>query len=474
MATTVKKTSPKRPRILRVGVILGGNIIEERLIRNREDITIGQSSKNTFSAPLETLPKSWSLFTVENGRYHLHFREDMDGRVSDGTGVHTLSGLKAKGATKKGSKWSIPLSSSSRGKIVAGDLTLLFQFVAAPPLQPRPRLPASVRGSFADRIEPRLAIILAISLLTHGVFVVIALKHDRKILTRTEMITQQFAEERTVTDVQFDIPLTPEDDKPSDAVPEKDAPKMRDKPVKKKDDGGGDKNKKDDKPKSDDNGGGAKDDGGEADAAVQEAIASNPFIDSLTGQGSEKGRYADVSDTDQGAGLNESIKDVRDSGAKVVAGAGRGGKTRGPNTGKLAKGKGGGGVKGPGVGGGTGTKVEEKRSLAKYDVLDVGSDTTLDPTAVARRIRERYLAGIKSCHQRALKLDPKIGGRVNIRFTVGASGRVTKANVKGFDNTVDSCIQGLTKGWRFGIPKDDKGKPSSADFQVPLILKAGN
>ena len=398
MAKKPQKNTGGRPRILRIGVILGGNIIEERLVRNREDITVGQSAKNTFSVPVEGLPKTWSMFAVENGRYHLNFFEGMDGRVSDGKGVHTLDSLKNKGATKKGDRWSVPLSSSSRGKIVAGEMTLLFQFVAAPPLQPRPRLPASVRGSLADRIEPQLAIIMAISLLTHGIIAGIAFNHDRVLLTRTEKLHKQFAEDREVTDIKFDVPLTPEDPPEETTAEKKPSTKKAVTKPKKANDGGGPKDKPKDKPPGDDAG---KDDGGAADAAVQEAIESNPFIDTLTGGESEKGRYADVSDTDQGAGLNESIKDVRKGGGKVEAGAGRAGGTRGPKGGKLAKGKGGGGVSGPSAGGGTGTKVEEKRSLAKYDVLDVGSDTTLDPGAVSRRIRERYLTGIKSCHQRA-------------------------------------------------------------------------
>ena len=59
MAAARQATPPaggSRPRILRIGIILGGNIVEERLIRTRETITIGQSSKNTFSVPIEGLP----------------------------------------------------------------------------------------------------------------------------------------------------------------------------------------------------------------------------------------------------------------------------------------------------------------------------------------------------------------------------------------------------------------------------------
>ena len=45
----------QRQRILRIGVLLGGKIVEERLIRERSSVTIGQSMKNTFSIPVEGL-----------------------------------------------------------------------------------------------------------------------------------------------------------------------------------------------------------------------------------------------------------------------------------------------------------------------------------------------------------------------------------------------------------------------------------
>ena len=72
MATASNAHGP-RPRILRIGVLLGGKIVEERLIRDRGDVTVGQSSKNTFSVPLEGLPREWTLFKAHEGRYTLDF-----------------------------------------------------------------------------------------------------------------------------------------------------------------------------------------------------------------------------------------------------------------------------------------------------------------------------------------------------------------------------------------------------------------
>ena len=45
-----------RRRILRIGVLLGGKIIEERLVREHTSVSIGQSAKNTFSVAIEALP----------------------------------------------------------------------------------------------------------------------------------------------------------------------------------------------------------------------------------------------------------------------------------------------------------------------------------------------------------------------------------------------------------------------------------
>src|SRR5215475_503498 len=75
-----------RPKILRSGVILGDKIVDERLVRDRGPVTIGQSAKNTFAVPAAELPRSWTLFHVDakTGKYVLTVADSMDGRISDG------------------------------------------------------------------------------------------------------------------------------------------------------------------------------------------------------------------------------------------------------------------------------------------------------------------------------------------------------------------------------------------------------
>jgi len=122
-----------RRRILRIGVLLGGKIVEERLIRERAPVSIGQSAKNTFSVPLENLPREWTLFSLDGDHYRLQFGPKMDGRVSDGSQVYTFDQVKGGKAIQQGDHWLMPLSDQARGKVSIGDLTLLFQFVTEPP-----------------------------------------------------------------------------------------------------------------------------------------------------------------------------------------------------------------------------------------------------------------------------------------------------------------------------------------------------
>jgi hypothetical protein len=287
-----------------------------------------------------------------------------------------------------------------------------------------------------------------------------AYQYDRTVFTRADTLYRQFQEDTfkdKVAAITLETQPTETGTVEQKAEPAGDQTKSEPSTGK----GGG---------KTDDDSGGGDEDGAPDDATVSEAIQDSALIAAITGTEGSGGRYSKMNETDQGAGLDKAIEDAkgRDIGA---IGEGGGRRTRGPNTGKIGSGKGGGEIKGPGKGDAeVGAKVEEKVSRATFDVEDI-SETTLDPDSVAKIIRARYLQGIKRCHQRMLKGDPTAGGRVSLRFTVGPTGGVTKSDVKGFDPTVDACIKDLTTKWRFGAPKDDDGKPASADFQIPLVLK---
>ena len=160
--------SAPKPKILRIGIIQGGRIVEERLVRKRENITIGQSAKNMFVVPSDALPRNWLLFEASGNQYVAHFSDGMDARIAVGNEIISLSQLKQTGKIqKRGTSWPLPLDERSRGKITLADMTILFQFVTPPPPQPRPQLPASVRGSALTGVDWFFTTIAAISFLIH-------------------------------------------------------------------------------------------------------------------------------------------------------------------------------------------------------------------------------------------------------------------------------------------------------------------
>src|SRR5688572_23520034 len=123
-----------QPKILRVGVIQGGKIIEERHIKRHGNVTVGQNAANTFVIPASNLPTSFPVFEFKNNQYHLVFTETMDGRVRLGTADVDFGALRSQGlAKKRGSVYVLPLTDAAKGKISLGEITLLFQFVAPPP-----------------------------------------------------------------------------------------------------------------------------------------------------------------------------------------------------------------------------------------------------------------------------------------------------------------------------------------------------
>src|SRR3982751_6706520 len=165
--------SAPKPKILRIGIIQGGRIVEERLVRKRENITIGQSAKNMFVVLSDALPRNWMLFEVSGNQYVAHFSDGMDARIAVGNEIISLSQLKQTGnIQKRGASWVLPLDERSRGKITLADMTILFQFVTPPPPQPRPQLPASVRGSVTSNLDWFFTIIATLSFLFHLIFVI--------------------------------------------------------------------------------------------------------------------------------------------------------------------------------------------------------------------------------------------------------------------------------------------------------------
>ena len=453
MAAARPQQGGPRPRILRIGILLGGKIVEERLIRERTSVSIGQSMKNTFSVPVEGLPLEFTLFALDQGKYYLRFLGKMDGRLGDSSGsVNTLEALKGRGAQQIGDYWQVPLTESSRGKLSLGDLTILFQFVTEPPRQPKPMLPASVRGTFADRLDPRLSVIMGASILVHFAVVIVALLGDIEEDTIAQRAYNLTFKQETITleDPQI-VPPTAG----SAAGSAAEGPKTPD--------------KKPDKGTSQ-----PKDDGGGRSTGEQVTMTEDDaarFADLLTGEGPDGTSEGDMSKRRPGADLGAQINDVREGGQKVAIGGGAGRGSRG--TGDPRVGTGGGlktdGPSGDSIGSG---KTQERGPAGRISVSDKQTfdESTLTPDIVLQKIQSAYMAGLKRCYKNYLNKDASARGKVTLSLTVNETGRTVQGKANGFASEVDQCITGLMASWRFPVPKDRDGEATEASFAITLQL----
>ena len=484
MATQSKSTrggngsADKRPRVLRIGIIQGGRIVEERLVKKRENITLGQSAKNMFVVPSEALPRQWLLFEITSRGYVAHFADGMDARIAVGNEVISLSQLKQAGKLKKsGGAWLLTLDERSRGKLTVGDLTVLFQFVAAPPERPKPQLPASVRGSFTSNLDWAFTGITSVSF-----FITLALiVYIRSI---------DFPEEPAIDEVpdRFVKMVVKRKEQQEEAKKKEEAKKPKEK-VKKPKKVAKKKKKKveepekvaEEKPKEK----APKKQLSEAEkraqaearakaaaerrARLQEEVQNIAIVKILGSKRDAVGSVADVlrrGDVDRDQ--EEAFKNV--GGLKVASAKSlRGVRKVTKGTGKVAKISGlrasGSGIKA----GKTGGKAKERKvkGVVKTQAPDI--DGELDLSVVSRQVRAR-MSAIRLCYERALKRNPSLGGKLVLFWTITQAGTVSGIEVEQDtlrDSQVTSCIKGLVARWRF--PKPSAG---SVDVAYPFVFAA--
>src|SRR3954451_13781491 len=167
--TAVMRAMPQMtgPKVLRIGLVQGGKVIEERVIKQRTHVTVGPSEKSMFVVPSQSVPPNFRLFELIGKEYHLNFLDGMSGRVALQTGITDLNALRGQAKRSAQGAYQVRLTEDARGKVVVGETTFLFQFVAPPPVQPKPQLPVSVKSGLSSQIDWTMRIIAAFSFLFH-------------------------------------------------------------------------------------------------------------------------------------------------------------------------------------------------------------------------------------------------------------------------------------------------------------------
>jgi hypothetical protein len=426
------------PKVLRIGLVQGGRVMEERIIKQRTTVTVGSNEKAMFVVPSQAVPPMFKLFELVGADYYLNFLDGMTGRVALASGITDLAALRGQ-AKKVGGAYQVKLSDEARGKVVVGETTFLFQFVAPPPVQPRPQLPLAVKGGLASQIDWSLTIIAAFSFLLH--FGIVGAMYSDWM----DPVVGDDFNVAGLVDMMKNIPPPPVEETP-DVNPEATATSTA----------------AAEKPKPAGGAGGAKAQGaGHASGQVSDAKAAAlaaqadamqmQMLAALNGGSAVQGALnrSDVPPVDlsgaaaSGAGIAHGSGDLKlGAGGSPVQGGGKGAGLAGI----------GGGTKGSGTGAGAG---EERKVAGPKGEAQLGGTTSTVPISDADRVVAGLRARFRACYQQGLNSDPNMSGKVVISAKVGPNGEVASSDVtqnSGLSASVASCIARVVRNAQFSPP----------------------
>lgn len=420
-AAAQPQAAPKSlPKVLRIGVVQEGKIAQERLIKSGEAVTVGDGAKVTFSFQGLGLGASHALFVPSAGNYLLVVPDRVDGKISWKDGIRDLSDLRARGEMRKrGEFWALPLTDSVRGKVSLGDVTLLFQFVNAPPEPVRAVTAADFKATVFSDDDPLFLGLLGVFNLIAVLFFVVTVLHppiEDNALDHMDRALDLVVDKIELPPVDT---LVTEDKGPEEVKTEEKKP-----PEEK-----------------------------QATPAKAEPTAESVTEKSLilqllgtTGEGSDQIANDIIGDQQAMAGkLDAALQGV--TGTELADGN---------NSGLKGGGAGGSGDAAVGITQANAGKagVGDAAIAVKKPKVDVGDGDVDaeegDPADIGRVVRASK-GRIETCVQSALRKDPKVNGRIGMGWTI-QKGRVTEAhatkNTTGSDELA-RCVKKTVESLRF-------------------------
>jgi hypothetical protein len=456
-----QKSRAPEAKILRIGIIHSGRIVEERLIPSGQTVTVGESPKCTVViAPGAVPSKKFEIFSFKSGRYELHFTTQMHGKVAVSDQVVTLASLSQRGqAKKRGNYFSLNLTDRNRGKVYVGEYTVLFQFVTPPP-QPVRHRSSDFRGWRWQEVDWVFLGVLLFSALVHTAAVVWIESQPPPRRVRLQDFPDRFVRmilppedaQPIVEDIsdagEVEVEATPAE---SEATPEPTPAEAA----------------------------GGEEAGGEEDVEsaeerrerLEESVADKGILALIgtTGDASRGGQIADL--LADASGLSGDVGDAL-SGSSGVAIA-----RRDVDQAGLRGGGGGDGAAGIGdlgaAGGGAGGTVEKKQTAPK-PVLEQGPvELSSGNAGDVRSQMNRYLPRIKACYERELRGEPDLAGKVTVSWLIGGAGRAedtaVEANTTG-NSALGACIVREINKIKFKPPADDEDEIEVAGY--PFIFSS--
>jgi hypothetical protein len=436
------------PKVLRIGVVQGGRVAEERIIKQRTHVTVGASEKNMFVVSTQNLPPTFRVFELVGNDYHLNFLDGMTGRIALPTGISDLNMLKGQAKRNAQGAYQVRLTEDSRGKVVIGDTTFLFQFVAPPPIQPKPQLPVAVlRG--ASSIDWNTTIIAALSFLFH--FMLLGAIYSDWL----DPVVDDEVSVAGLIDSLKNLPPPPPVEEPT-TKPDADA--KPDKPA--------------EQAKAPSAAPAAGPKGPSAPMSAKETAALSNELDKID---MAVLAFAGTGPATAGVLKNGEVPTGSlDSAAASAAAVGAGGgdlNLRGGG-GSIRPGAAGGGLAGIGSTGrgsgtegtGAGAKVEGPKGNASVGGAAVSGGNVSNAARVVAGMR----AGFRNCYQRGLAENPDAAGSIRLTIRVGAGGEVAGVSPSpsgSLPASVISCVVARAQAAQFDPPEG-----GSAVIAVPVTF----
>ncbi len=460
MAMRAVQVAPSGPKVLRIGLIQSGKIVEERIVRKRETVSVGPSEKNHFIVQSKSLPSRFELFQLVGNDYILNFTADMKGRVALPGGVQDLDSLRSSGGARNaGTHFQVKLNDSSRGKVTIGNTTLLFQFVVPPPVQPRPQLPAAARGGFVKGIDWMFTAFVVFSYMIFFGFIVYLESADWPIQQGIAAIPDDYSnlilDEPEPPPEPTETEVTDEEvvDEEAEEVAETDSTPTQ----------SSDSSESNAQAQAEAQARISQEARAQAEALLLGALGEGGALNDVLAGGQVTTNAADVLAQAEGVGIAET------QGGQLRTRSGGGGSGQGGGLGQLAA-----SMRG-GMAVMEGTRVVERRIRGRVNFGsgdEIGGSGIFDQGQVVRMIRSRQSA-FRRCYENALRNNPTLNGRVAVQFTIQERGNVSGArateNTTG-DAGLASCVVGVIRRlrWRQGP------EGGAVQFSYPFIFAPQN
>ncbi|MCA9552415.1 MAG: AgmX/PglI C-terminal domain-containing protein [Myxococcales bacterium] len=450
MSASSSSGDKNAPKVLRIGIVQRGKIIDEQEMKRRETVSVGTSDGATFTVVSDALPAKHDLFEYDGKNYFLRFLPGMEGRIQQtGSQVFGFEDLRKAGkVVRRGDIDAVVMDDNTRGKVIIGkDITVLFQFKTPLAAPVKPVLPADIRGSLLQNIDAQFT----------AIFVMVALLQI-SIVTYARSLPYVEPTSIDQIDQSYQKLIMPDraPEPPQEAVAENDTT-------------GQDEAKKEEPkketPKKEDTKKSNQDSEASAKArkeAVAKQVAGKGLLKVLGASGKGEGAISDVFSEGTGAmgDLGDAFSGIQ--GVDIADGSSEGG-TRGGGSGE-----------GVGIGDLATSGGGSVESGKKTEVAVKGSASAQAPevdgelsSAQISSVMKRQLTALRDCYERALKRDRTLKGKIVIRFEIDEQGRTTNIEFEDSMGNKDvlTCIKGRAKYWRF--PKPEGG---SVFVAYPIVF----